>query len=113
MYLKQFRIIDSNECPFCQGVDTLVHIFCDCPDTALFWQRLSDWVDRVENTHISSISTKEKLLGVPLGFPKGKRINFISLQAKYYIHRQKLFANRNLSLILQEFRTKLTIEKWV
>lgn len=96
-------------------MENLAHFFCECPNTARFWQGIHDWVDKIEDTHIASISTKERLLGVPLGFPKGKRINFIVLTAKYYIHRQKLFDKGNLSIIhwLQEFRLRLRIEKCV
>lgn len=114
-YLTQLRIFDSDSCPFWQRTDTLSHFFSECPDTALFWQKPHDWVDRVEDTLISSISLRERLLGVPLGFPKGRRINTITLMAKYYIHRQKLFGNGDLSFIqwLQEFRSKLRVEKWV
>lgn len=114
-YLKQIKIYDSDACPFCQDVDSLTHFFCDCPDTAAFWKKLQDWVDRVEDTHFSTISLKEKLLGVPVGFPKGRKINYITLLAKYYIHKQKLFANGQLRLIhwLQEFRSRLQVQKWV
>lgn len=50
-----------------------------------------------------------------MGFPKGKRINLITLAAKYYIHRQKLFDKGNLSIIqwLQEFKARLKVEKYV
>lgn len=69
----------------------------------------------MEDTLIGSISLKERLLGVPTGVPKGKRINYIVLLAKYYIHRQKLFANGDLSLVqwLQEFSSRLRVYKWV
>lgn len=96
-------------------MDDLAHFFCDCPNTALFWKGIHEWVDKVEDTYIVSISTRDRLLGVPLGFPKGKRINLITLAAKYYIHRQKLFENGNLSVLhwLQEFRARLRVDRWV
>lgn len=114
-YLKQIRIYDSDTCPFCKQTDSLAHLSCECPDTAAFWRALQDRVDRIEDSLFDRTSVTEKLLGVPLGFSKGEKINYISLLAKYYIHRQKLFANGQLSLIqwLQDFRSRLQVQKWV
>lgn len=114
-YLRQLRIFDSDECPFCRQADTLPHFFFDCPNTRSFWERIHQWTNRVEDLRLDTISKKEILLGVPTEYPKSRVINTILLFTKYFIHRQKLFYNGELSLIhwLQELKARLNREKWI
>lgn len=84
-YLKQIRIFDTDECPFCQGLDSLQHFFHDCTPTQRFWEGLQRWTNQVEDLRLDTLTNKEILLGIP--FPL----------AKYYIHRQKLFFRGDLS----------------
>lgn len=107
--LKRLRVFPSDQCPFCGALDDLSHFFVLCPSTKLFWQRLHQWIQRIEDLDLENLTTKEVLLGIPTQAPKGIKFNEILMYAKYYIHRQKLFHQGQLSLIqwLQEFRTKL------
>lgn len=115
VYLKQIRVSPTDQCPFCGRPDDLPHFFILCPSTKLFWQRLQHWAQGIEDLALENLTNKEVLLGIPVYAPKGRTINEILLHAKYYIHRQKLFHQGNLSLIqwLQEFKIKLRMEQWI
>lgn len=64
---------------------------------------------------MDNISKKEVLFGVPFNFPKSRVIKVILLLVEYYIHRQKLSYNGELSLMqwLQELKARLAKEKWI
>lgn len=108
-FLKQIRVFETDECPYCQATDTISHFFLECPNTLAFWENIYRWTSCIEDLHMDSLSEKETLLGVPFNRPKSKTINTLLFLVKYYMHRQKLFHSGELSLIqwLQEFKARL------
>lgn len=108
-YLKQIRIRETDECPICGGTDTLIHLFL------ALWLQVQRWAHGVEDLHLERLTPKELLMGVPRSRPKSKIINNIVLLVKYYIHRQKLFYDGDLSLIqwLGELKMRLNTKKWI
>lgn len=65
--------------------------------------------------NIGGLSTKDILLGAIMHTKETSMANFIAMFTKYYIQRQKLFHEGNLSLIgwLAEFRKRLLSERYI
>lgn len=65
--------------------------------------------------YLDIFSPNEFIFGVPNDFHRGGMINFILIQTRFYIYRQRLFHDGKLCTLqwLAEFRSKLKIEKWV
>lgn len=115
VFLKRLRITDTDLCPFCQGRDTILHFFYQCELVRTFWKVLCTWFRGSASLYLDILSPKEFVFGVPNDFHRGKVINFILVQTRFYIYRQKLFNEGKLCTLqwLAEFRSKLKIEKWV
>lgn len=113
-YLANIRIKKEDTCTFCDEIDSIQHFLLDCENTRLFWSRICTWME--QNTGLLiDISQQEYMLGVHPTSPGSRKINFIALFAKFFIHRQKLFHQGDfpLPLFLRELRTKLQIEKQI
>lgn len=116
-YLHTINISTDDKCVQCGARDTIVHFFATCPQVKAFWEKLSAWcLNNNLGFDLALLSEGEKVLGVldcNGNRPRFKRINWIILTAKYYLHRQKLFHAGELSLIafLAELRNKLLMEK--
>lgn len=114
-YLKQIRIKASDECGICGQVDSLVHFLFDCPSVHAFWTAICSWFGRVENLMLERLSSKQFVFGVPRSTAKAATINFIIMNAKFFILRQRLFHRGKLELLhwLREFKTKLLMERQI
>lgn len=113
-YLANIRIKQTNICTFCEEVDSIQHFLIECEDTWHFWTQVCRWMD--QNTGLEmDVSAKEILLGVHPTVPNSRKINFIAIQVKFFILRQKLVHNGSLPLVqfLREFRTRLQMEKQI
>lgn len=113
-YLKNIRIKEDDTCISCPEVDTLEHFLFLCPRVQAFWNAPIQWLAREVDLHIN-ISTEEYIFGLHTNSPSSRITNTIALYAKFYIYRQNLFHDGNLSLIhfLQEFRMKLHTEAFL
>lgn len=113
-YLHNIRIKESDICSFCTEKDTLQHFFWTCSLVQDFWHKVEEWLSLNGDIHIQT-NMKQFLFGFPKTHPQVKIINLLSLAAKHFIYRQKLFHAGNLELIhfLREFRAKLGIEKFI
>lgn len=114
-YLKQLRIKASDECELCGQVDTLVHFLFECPIVQTFWTAVCAWFGRIEDLALESLSSKQFVIGAPRDVPKASAINFILMNIKFFIFRQRLFHNGNLDLLhwLREFKMKLLVERLI
>lgn len=111
-YLANIRIKQDDTCAFCDEVDSIQHFLLECDNAKLFWMQVCEWLEQNPGL-VVQISQEEFLFGVRPTIPDARQINFISIFFKFFIHRQKLFHNGDLPLILflRELRTKLQIEK--
>lgn len=115
VFLKRIRIADSDVCLFCQEKDTIIHYLMQCNLVRPFWNAVCSWFGNVMGLYLDQLSPKEFLFWLPRGHHRGRIINFILIQIRFYIYRQKLFNAGKLSLMqwLAEFKCKLKIEKWI
>lgn len=102
-------------CEICNRRDTIVHFSVECPTVQAFWLKLDNWCAENAGVDMSVLTMSERVLGMTNenGNPRTvKIINWILLTAKFFIHRQRLFYNGELSLIayLAEIRRKLITE---
>lgn len=112
-YLHKIRIAQVSDCSFCGLEDSISHFFLTCHNAQRFWQFLHQWCENHLDISISQLSAAEKLLGITRPLQDKKVVNWIILQAKFFIHRNKLFHNNDLALIafLAEMRAKLYTEQ--
>lgn len=112
-YLRQIRIIQSDSCTFCGGQDSLLHFFLECAENRPFWQAVFAWFEGVEDLRLRDLPTKYLLLGLPHQAPNAKKINTILISLKFFIHRQRLFHQGKLELLLwlREFKYRLRVER--
>lgn len=117
-YLHSINMHENGSCPFCGEKDSISHFFLTCSKVTGFWENLGGWCQSHLNLQLSSLTKTEKLLGllnVNGNTRTFKVINWILLTAKYYIHRQRLFHEGEVSLIafLSEAKNKLSTEKLI
>lgn len=100
-YLATVRIKNDPACRFFNDEDTISHFYVKCTHTEEFWNKLSEWCEQHLDFSLSRLSTIEKLFGKEPTQPnKNTRVsNWLTLQAKYYIQKRKLFFQGDLSLI--------------
>lgn len=115
VHLKQIRIRDTDECNYCQSRDTIVHFFCQCQQVCAFWNKVCTWFRQTVDLYLDRLSQKEFLFGLSKDCHRSKVINSILMQICFYIFRQKLFHQSELSLVhwLREFKGKLETERWI
>lgn len=115
-YLHKIRIKPSSTCSYCLMEDSLTHFLTMCPSVKIFWNQLNRWCEQHIDISLIQLSASEVILGLTrdIGTPKQRKmINWIVLNAKFFLHRQKLFHDGNISLIafLNEARQKLVTER--
>lgn len=92
-----------------------MHFLFECRMVQHFWTVLCAWFAGVEDLALDSISPKLFVLGVPQVFRKAAIVNFILMNVKFYVYRQRLFHEGKLELLqwLREFKLKLFMEKQI
>lgn len=115
VHLKQLRIRETDLCPLCDQRDSVVHFFYKCQKVQDFWDRVCAWFRQTVDLYLDKLSPKEFIFGLPKNCHKSGIINTILLQIRFYIFRQKLFHQSDLSLVhwLREFKGKLEMERWI
>lgn len=113
VFLRQLRIRESDLCSFCNQVDSVGHFLFSCRIVQSLWNGICTWFERTVDIRLRHISLKEFVFGVPPNSNYGKIANYIVLQTKHFVHRQKLFHQGDLRLLhfLQELKIKLKCEK--
>lgn len=113
-YLANIKVKQDDTCAFCDEVDTIQHFLSDCQNTHHFWTQVCSWLDQNTDLHID-ISQQEFLFGVHPTIPGSRKMNFITIMVKFFVHRQKLFHNGDfpLTLFLRELKSRLQMEKQV
>ena len=95
--------------------DDILHFFLYCPRVAFFWTTLKRWLKNVIGLSIDEEIEEGLLFNNPGKIVESKIENFILLNVKFYIYRQRLFHNNHLNVLewALEFREKLRIEKQI
>ena len=112
------KLIDDPSCNYCNDVDDLKHFFIWCPQVFKFWQSLFVWINHTKvctstlTTHIADFD-ENILFGFQIIDNVFQCINYIILIAKFYIYRQRLFANNNIDFLefLGTLKYKLKVKK--
>lgn len=116
-FLRQIGIKTSDVCDLCGQVDSIIHFLFECQTVQIFWTVLCGWFNGVDNLALAldSLSPKLFLFGVPKTFNKVPLVNFVLMNAKFYIYRQRLFHEGRLELPqwLSEFKVKLLMERQI
>ena len=100
--LYKMNIKDSPKCDRCLFQnETLVHMFCECPDVKIFWKDVIMWwnIKRPDNIDLNSI---EILYGYKPEITSLYALNHYLLIAKYHVYTlqetsQRLHAYRSFS----------------
>ncbi len=110
--LYEMKIKSSPDCDFCTEVDTLKHFFLFCPQVRQFWQSFFTWWSKLTNVQFDNILEECLLFGFQESGDLFQALNFCTLNAKYYIYRQRLNKNNiDLYEFLIELKYKLKIEQ--
>ena len=63
-FLYKINKIDSNRCSFCkQTIESIKHLFVDCPKVKEFWNTLKNWLQVNGNINLSITDKISYLLG--------------------------------------------------
>ena len=92
------KIKNSPICNYCASTDDICHFFVHCQDVKLFWDALFDWFNSLQQTEFHFPGDNIILFGYPMDGDLYQVINYFILQAKVYIHKQRLFKNNELSM---------------
>ena len=114
--LYDMKLLPSPKCSFCDEIDTLRHFFLFCPKVVNFWNSFFKWWNNLGDIVLLDIPDECILFGYQWeNDDLFKVLNFCILNAKHYIHKQKLFNNNNFDLydFLIILKFKLQLEKSV
>ena len=114
-YLYQRKGIESPKCNFCDGEDDMEHFFLYCPELDRFWNFIRNWLVGIVEFDLKNVSGAGLLLNSP---GKDKFCcfqNYLLLNIKFYIYRQRLFHNKRLDLLewMAELKAKLLRERYI
>jgi exonuclease III len=108
---KQWRVRDDDHCVLCKEKDDMLHHFCLCANTAMFWNGLVNWFNNIVNGQYTW-SYQDILLGYHDKCEHTLQINFLILHAKWYIFRSKYLKEKCFLLeYLAELKTRLKAEQ--
>ena len=63
-FLYKINKIDSNRCSFCeQAIESIKHLFVDCPKVKEYWNTLKNWLQLNGNINLSITDKISYLLG--------------------------------------------------
>lgn len=118
LYLSKWLKNSSPYCSICNQyqIDTISHYFYTCQGTHSLWTDLENWLNRCFSTH--NITIKMNCKDIILGFSEPGRhielLNFITLQAKWFIYCKKINSEFiTFREFLQVLKNRLKIEKYI
>ena len=115
-WLKQITVKDSDTCNYCDESDDLVHFFIYCDRVHAFWVSFFKWWNRTSDVVITEEENIVEciLFGYPGHADIVNVLNFVTLQAKYYIYIQRLCQDNCIDLynFLTILKHKLKMKKY-
>ena len=111
-FLAKIGKIESNLCTFCRSEEeTLLHLFCTCPITLSFWDKVLTWIKNKLN--LTLILDKQMQLFGILDYRMGA-LNIILLLCRYYIYRVKMQKSLPLlELFQKDVKSYFAVEKYI
>lgn len=88
---------ETDICSYCDNVDSVEHFLYECTRVQQIWVQLVAWFRRQLNIDID-VSQDHFFLGLPSSCKNFRIVNSLILYFKYYVHREKLFHNCEMSL---------------
>jgi len=108
-WLFNITIKDSDQCEYCQCIDTIIHFFIECEKVSQFWKIFFKWWNNLAEIKINVLSNELREI-IIFGFPSPNDhitvLNYCLLVAKMFIYKQRLFNDNNI-----DFFTYLVIVK--
>ena len=87
--LENWSIKQSNQCNYCQAVDTIKHHLYQCKESKTIWDQFEIWLYNEIEIKLN-LCECEVLFGIPHAIHKDlELINFGILLAKWYINKQR------------------------
>ena len=87
-YLLKIGKRDNDLCSFCQAEsETLLHLFCTCEVSILFWNLISDWL---KNTLNIQMQLDNKTILFATTYYSRSVLNLILLLGRLHIHKMKM-----------------------
>ena len=81
--LKKWKRKDTDQCDYCEKIDTLKHFIYECPNTSALWNSIMNWWKN-EFEFVKPIIKLEVIFSVP---NENGDINLLnSMVLKYYIY---------------------------
>lgn len=74
----------------CPENDDIPHFFCRCAKIKPFWDALFNWTKQFLDLSLAHLSENEVLLGLLLRQHQQEVINWMLMQAKFYIVQTRL-----------------------
>jgi hypothetical protein len=111
-WLFNIKIKDNPNCAACQVDDNLPHFFIECKQVKQFWISFSRWWQRICGISLT-LTNANILFGVNNATATDNCINYLLIQAKKFIHDNKLNESNNISFytFLHYIKNQLIVEK--
>jgi hypothetical protein len=111
--LHTWNILDSSDCTYCEQYDSVSYFYFDCPIIQEFWNHVIKWIKNNMDVEIP-LRKIDVLFGIPLYDTFMLCLNFIILQAKWHIYKNKL-NNKHPFLFefLTELKNAIEIERYI
>ena len=87
--LYRMKIKSSPKCDVCTETESLEHLLYLCNYTKQFWVTLSNWINTCLNMSIT-LSEVNVLFGIHGNKEENRVLNFVIMQAKWYIYKSKI-----------------------
>lgn len=113
-FLNVRGIIDNENCKLCRNnVETIEHMFYDCPFVLIFWQNVNQkFLTKLPHTNSLQLSKELVIFGVKENVKTDTPFNLFLLLGKYYIYTCKFSETiPNADVYLKLFKYRYRIEK--
>ena len=103
---------DSNLCTFCkEKEETILHIFCECPNILKLWENVIKWIK--DKTNITIIMDRQiQLFGIANHTMSA--LNVIFLLCRFYIYKIKMKEGQPFfALFRKEANLFFSLEKYI
>ena len=110
-YLSKWKVEHSANCDTCNTKDDILHYFYNCQLVRGFWQEIQNWIRRKTKSNFE-LNEQNTTLGI---FTKGKNtdaLNFLILQAKWFIYKQKKSGEKiHFYKFIENFKNRIEVER--
>ena len=111
-FLLKINKVDSGLCSFCNlEEETIIHLFCGCPITLLFWNNVAQWLREISKTQVQ-IDEELCLFGVRSY--QFCALNTIILISRFHIYKMKMNNKLpNFGIFKGEVKRYFDLERYI